>query len=135
MDRTSLCKKSQEVPWKYAVVPCSLKSPRRYHGNTATHILGSRLFEGPQLPKKGFQKAPDRRKTKSSQFDQQVTYWEAVFLKGSNSRKKASKRPPGRPRTKSGQFYQQLTYWEAAFLKAPTSRHQHSGCSKTSLTL
>ncbi len=42
-----------------------------------THILGSRFFEGPQIPKKGLQKAPGRPKPKSGQFYQQLTDWEA----------------------------------------------------------
>ena len=41
----------------------------------------------------GIQKAPGRRNPKSGQFYQQLTNWEAAFLKGPNSRKKASKMP------------------------------------------
>ena len=75
---------------------------------------------------KGFQKAPGCPKPNSCQFYQQLTYWEAAFLKGTNSRKKGFQKATGRPRPKSGQFYQQLTYWEAAFLKGPNSRKKAS---------
>ena len=40
----------------------------------------------------GIQKAPGRPKPKSAQFYQQLTYWEAAFLKDPKSRKKGSKR-------------------------------------------
>ena len=59
---------------------------------SANHIMGSRFFEGPHIPKKGLQNVPGRPKPKSAQFYQQLTYWEAAFLKGPKSRKKSSQR-------------------------------------------
>ena len=50
-----------------------------------TFVLGNRFFEGPQIQKKGLQKAPGRPKLKSDQFYQQLTYWQAAFLKGPKS--------------------------------------------------
>ena len=55
---------------------------------TATHILGSRLFEGPRIPTKGFPKAPGG----CGQFYQQLTYVLGNrFLKALIPKKRLSK--------------------------------------------
>ena len=66
--------------------------------------IGSRFFEGTQIPKKGLQKVPGRPKPKSGQFYQQLTYWEAAFLKGPKSRKKGSKKLLVAPSQKVASF-------------------------------
>ena len=73
---------------------------------------------GPERPRE----ISERARPKSAQFSQQLTYWEAAFLKGPNSPEKASKRNL----VVSSQFYQRLTYWEAAFLKGHNSREKAS---------
>ena len=65
---------------------------------------------GPEMPREA-QRGPERPREiserprpKSGQFYQQLTYWEAAFLKGPNSRKKASKRPLVAPSQKVASF-------------------------------
>ena len=55
--------------------------------------MGSRFFEGPHIPKKGFQKAPGRPKPKSDQFCVSATHkhiGKALFSRALNP----EKRPP-----------------------------------------
>ena len=66
--------------------------------------VGKPFFEGPQFPKKGLQRPTGRPRPKSGQFYQQLTYWEAAFLKGPNSLKKASKKPLVVPSQKVASF-------------------------------
>jgi len=70
-----------------------------------TNTLGRRFFRGPQILKKKATKrlrvAPSQ---KSGQSYQQLTYWEAAFVEGTNSRKKASKRPLVAPSQKVSSF-------------------------------
>ena len=78
-------------------------------GGLAGWLAGAQI--GPEMPREA-QRGParpreisERRRPKSGQFYEQLTYWEATFLKGANSREKASQRPlhtVGMPREAQG---------------------------------
>ena len=80
-----------------------------------TCVWGSRLFEGPQFPKKGLQKAPWSPQAKKWPVLSATHILGSRFCEGHQFPKKGFQKAPGCPKPKSGQFYHQLTYWKPLF--------------------
>ena len=106
----------------------------------ATHTLGSRFLEAPQITKKALlQYIPGWREPGAARKDGENIRGTCCALgcvggslaeaqRGQRypERPREAQRASERPRPKGGQFYQLLTYWEAAFLKGPKSRKKAS---------
>ena len=82
-----------------------------------SHVYGeAACLNCPNSRKKASKRPPGRRRPKSGQFSQQLTYvLESTFCEGHQFPKKGFQKAPGCPKPKSGQFYHQLTYWKPLF--------------------